>query len=196
MSIVSRRHALLSASALAPLAFLAGCGVFSTSTSNGVTTVTVNTAAINTDGSAIIAAATSVLAIPLVSGALGANMVAAMAALAAAKTALASIAATTNGSASASINVTSVQAFVTNLLTGVGQITTLTGQALSSVGATVVQSDLTVAQNYLASINTLVAFVQIAASLATPATASAIKGGPMMTEAEALRIAKTPYVKH
>lgn len=183
MTALSRRAALQAILPLAALsASLAACGVFSSSTTNGVTTVTVDTARLNTDGQAIVTMATTILSDPLIASALGTNVMVAQDLLAAASATMLKIAAVTNGKASTSIDVSSVQAFVTTFLADINQIVSLVMAVMPGVISGVVVNKV---QTYLTAISTLVPLVQLAVALATPA---AIVPGKM-TEAQAVALA-------
>lgn len=182
---LSRRALLRGTSALSAAGILTA-GAFllpgcTTQTSNGVTTITLNTAAINTDGSAVITAAQSVLAIPAVATLLGSSDSIVTTTLTTMKATMAAIAVATSGSASASINTANVQSLVTSLATDGQQFAT----NVSTVASQLTGDAATAVQSYVASITTLLSFVQVAASLAVPASA-ALHG---MTEAQALQIA-------
>lgn len=174
----SRRNFLASTTALVASGFLAaGCAV---QTVNGVTSITINTAAVNTDGSAVITAAQSVLAIPAVATLLGSSDSIANTTLGVMKTTIAAIAAATSGSATASINTANVQSLIASLITDEQQFATTVNGVVGKLAA----ADAAAVASYLAAISGLLSFIQIAASMApTSATRTAL------TEAEALHIA-------
>ena len=178
---LTRRHALLGASAIIPI-LLAACGIITTKTTGGVNTVTINTKALNTDGSAIIAAAQAILGNPLVGVALGANLLIAETLIISARATMASIAAATNGSTSLSVDTTSVQNLVNSLIADVNQFVTLIGAALPLLGIALAAT----VKNYLTAIQTLSPLVQLAVALAIPASATLL---PRMSEAQALAVA-------
>lgn len=175
----TRRRTIRNIALLAVGSALAACAV---QTVNGVTTVTINTATLNTDGQAIITAANSVLANPLVVTALGANLVAAKAALTAASATMAAIATATNGVASASVNTTSVQALVTSLLADVQTFLKI----VAAVAGVLVGDTATLVEGYITSIEALIPFVQLAVSLATSVSVSQ---APKMSESRAVWVA-------
>lgn len=181
---LSRRSALRTVLPLAALPVLASCGIFSSSTSNGVTTVTIDTARLNTDGQAIVTMATAILANPLIASALGANLTAAQTLLSTVSMTMSKIADATAGKVSTSIDVSSVQGFVTTMLADVNQFVSLVMTVVPSVASGVVANTI---QTYLTAISTLVPLIQLAVALTTPAAASIAPG--RMTEAQAVALA-------
>lgn len=176
------RRQLLNVSALAlPAAALAAC---TTTTSGGVTTLTIDTAKVDADGSAIITALASLLATPSLAILLGANAVIADAALAAAKLALAQFDTATNGSLSVSVDTTKAISLVNSLLSDAQTILAVVQPVVPKLpGATAAM-----ATNYINAILTLIPFVQAAVDLSLAAQpAKGVK--LMMTEAAALKIA-------
>jgi hypothetical protein len=61
---LTRRRALTAASVFIPAALLAACGIVTTTTTNGITTITANVARINAWGAAFINAAELISALP------------------------------------------------------------------------------------------------------------------------------------
>lgn len=163
-----RRTILLATAALLPLA---GCGIFSTNTTNGVTTVTLNVANAEAWGNAFINAATLISSLAGVAGTAAGTAIAATGATA--KTDLATFVAQAGSQVTLIFDTTSVPAFVTSLL-GDGQ--TLSGLA----GGVITSTSTTVAQSYLTALQTIVALFQAAVS--TTAAAAPMK----MTQAQAL----------
>lgn len=183
MANLSRRT-MLNTAALGTVALgIAACGLITSTTVNGVTTLTINVAQLNTDGQAIIVAAQAVLSNPALIPLLGANLLVAQAALATASVTMASIAKATNGVSTASIDATSVQALVKSLIADILQIVTI----VTAVNTQLAGSVFTVISGYLAAIQALVPFIQLAVALATPASVTLVNHG--MTEAQALAIA-------
>lgn len=68
---MNRRHLLTAASAIVPAALLAGCGMITTTTTGGVTTVSVNLVALNDYVQAAKNGAAILLISPLIAAALG-----------------------------------------------------------------------------------------------------------------------------
>ena len=159
---IARRHLLFAA---APAALLAGCTV---TTSNGTTTVTLDTARIQQDGQAVLTAAAQILATPGISAALGGSLLTAQQALASANTAFSSVTAQIGASVSVSLDTTSVQNGIKSVLSDVQTILGLVQPVLSlipggaAVGAVV------------AAIQALLPFLTLAAALAPVATQSAL----------------------
>jgi hypothetical protein len=173
------RRNLLRGIACGVPAVLAAC---STSTSGGTTTLTIDTAKVSTDGSAIITALTSTLAIPSVAVLLGANVPVAAAALAAAQGAINQFDIMTGGSVSLSYNVTNAIALVNSLINDARTVLSLLQPILPALKA----PDAVTVTNYVNAITALIPIVQLAIALASPAPAAA---KPLMSEAQALYIA-------
>ena len=164
------RRTLLRTSALGSVAALAACGVVSSTTSNGVTTITVNVAQVAAWGAAIKNGAALIAGLPGIAGTPQGAVVMAIVAVVTADLAAFSTAA--GGSVSLTFNSTSVPAAVSSLLTDAQG-------ALGNVGATV----LATAQTYVAAVQTIVALFESALG-STAVGASA----PKMTEAQALTV--------
>ena len=174
------RRSLLRLAMLSGSAMLAACAV----TQNGsITTVTLDTARIVTDGRAIVGALDGVLAIPAIATLLDANLVTAEAALHAADLALSEIQDLTGGAVTVSIDTARVQTLVMSLLGDVQSVLGLLQGALPSLPAalSVVATELSTA---IDAVRTLIPLVQLAAGLVGSAPAA-----PSMTEAQALAIA-------
>ena len=175
-NIISRRR-LLSLSAVGIVGALAAC---KTSTSGGVTNVTLDVTRIVTDGKAILASLSAALLAPSIAVLLGPNYAAAQAALAAAQLALTEIESLTGGTISVTLDTTKVQALVTSLLgdaqTALSLLQSIVGKLTGTVATAV--------GNYVAASLALIPFVQMAAGFT-----SAHPGAVGMTEAEALAVA-------
>lgn len=157
---------------------LAACAVTS---NNGVTTLTVDTAAINTRGGAIVSALTAVLGAPSIIVLLGPNLPVAAAALAAARVAMQQIADLTNGKLTVTADTTKVAALVMSIVTDTQTILTLVETQMVRLQG----STATTIGNYIAAVLTLLPLLQVAAGLNTPPAVSK----PLMSEHDALRIA-------
>lgn len=175
-----RRHILGVTAAALPAALLAACSI---SSSNGVTTFTLDVAKVDQDASAMIQAVSSVLALPGIGVALGPNLVVVQTALAAAQAALASFDQATHGKATVDIDTTSAKSFVNSL---VADIQTVIAGLQPVVGklAGSLQQQVSI---YLTAIQTLIPFVLSAIDLASATPAKALK--LPMTEAQALQAA-------
>ena len=171
------RRTLLRTSALGSVAALAACGVVSSTTSNGVTTITVNVAQVAAWGAAIKNGAALIAGLPGVAGTPQGAVVMAIVAVVTADLAAFSTAA--GGSVSLTFNSTSVPAAVSSLLTDGKTLLTDAQGALGNVGATV----LATAQTYVAAVQTIVALFE--AALGSTAVGAA---APKMTEAQALTV--------
>ena len=130
------RRALLRTTALAvPAAILAGCGIVSTATQNGTTTVTVNVANLTTWASGIAGVAGLLIALPGVGSLLGAAVAAKIPTiLADINGAVGQMATNAAGQQVLTFTTASTPAFITSLL---GDVQTLTGDVtgvLSNVG--------------------------------------------------------------
>lgn len=177
------RRALLRTGSFGAVALgLAACNAFSTSSDGGKKSVTINTASLNTDAQALITAAQAMLAAPSFAALLGPKAAAYSAALAAASLVVAQIATATQGSVTESVDVTNVQSLVTSLVGDMSNILAIASSVIPGLNGAIA----TQIGNYTAAIQTLVAFVQLAVSLATPASATS---APKMTEAQAVQIA-------
>lgn len=176
------RRQILGTSALAlPAALLAACSI----TSNGnVTTLTIDTAKVDQDGTALINAATAVLALPSIAVLLGPNLVVAQVALAGAQSALAAFDSATAGKASVDIDTTSVSKLTHSLVGDVQTIVAAVQPVVPKVTPGALQQRLS---DYLLAIQTLIPFVLAAVDLAGNSQAKALK--LPMTEAQALKIA-------
>lgn len=163
--------------ALTPAALLAAC----VTTSGSITTLTLDTAKIDTDGSAIITALGTVLSAPSIMVLLGADLVPAQAALAAAKLALSQFDALTKGSVSISVDTSQAKALITSLIADAQTILSLVQSIMPNVPSGTL---LTTIGNYVAAVLTLIPLIQLAIGLA-----SVKPSKPLMSEADALRIA-------
>jgi hypothetical protein len=169
---ITRRGALLSASAIIPAALLAGCGLITSNTTNGVTTITINVADLDNWGNAIVNAA-SLLA-PFV-GPIGATILE-VGTVAKADLTAADVAA--GGSLSLSFNSTSAPAAVSSLLADGQKIVSTVGSAVTTGAVTQLVAE---AQTYLTAAETIVSVFSAALGLASASLAV-----PKMTETAAL----------
>ena len=175
------RRALLRSSALVPaLALLTRCGAVTQTTTNGVTTVKINVAQIDTwfaaldSGASLVLSLTGVAATPagLALTAIGATISADLKAFDTA----------TKGQATLTFDTTSVPSFVLALETDANNLLTNVKTAVSGAVAT----DVTTAQNYLNAVETVVSlFMAEFGSLTVGAAAGA---APKMSEADALAV--------
>lgn len=162
------RRAILGASALIPAAALLGCGMISSTTTNGVTTVTVNTADANNWGQAFINAASLIatLAIP-------ASAPAILAIGATAKVDLAAFNTATNGTLTLTFNSGSPPAALASLLTDGQNLLTAAQGAIPAAAATQ-------AQTYLTALATIVSTAEAAVGVSVAGAAA------RMTQTQAL----------
>lgn len=177
----SRRRLMSTAALAVPAALLAGCAI---STVNEVTTITLNTATVDTYAKAMDVAGAALLANPIVSAAMG------PAAVAIAQTALAGITAgasafdtATAGKATVTFNSTSVP---NGLLSVYDDANTL----LSEVNAAVAAQTGTLASDvsqYVSSLQTIFGLFGALLTAVLPAAAVGAKKLPM-TEAQALAV--------
>ncbi len=167
----SRRHLLTFAFALA----LGACTV---TTTGGVTTVTLDTGKIQTDGQALLTAGAQILASPGVAPQLGANLLTAQNALQSANTAFASVTAQLAPSVSVSLNTTSVQNAIKSVLADIGTVLQLVTPIVSFIPGGAAVSGIIMA------VQELIPFVEVAAALVSAkpgATASGDEAGALRT---------------
>lgn len=178
---MNRRNLLRTVSLFGVAAIpLAACGLVTSTTTGGVTTVKIDTARIATNGDAVIAAISAILMAPSIVILLGPNLIAAQAALTAAQLALSEFKALTGPSVTVALDTTKAQALVTSLVGDAqqalilvqGVTSKLTGVTATNVG------------NYVAATLTLLPLIQLAAGMALMGATK-----PIMSEADALRIA-------
>jgi hypothetical protein len=171
-----RRRTLLH---LAPAVILAAC----TTTKNGdVTNWTIDTHKVSVEGSAILQALGTMLAAPSIAVLLGPNLITARASLAAAEAALSAFDAMTGGSMSATYDPHEAQATILSFIGDVQQVLTLVQQVLPKIS---IGSVATAIGNYVAAVQALLTFVEIAVGLSS----AGITAKPTMTEELALQIA-------
>lgn len=164
---------------LAPAAVLAAC----TTTKNGnVTTWSIDTHKIDIDGNAILQAANSMLAAPSIAVLLGPNLVTAQAAIIAAEAALSAFDAMTGGTMSATYDPTKAQATIVSFIGDIQQVLALVQQVMPKIS---VSNVATAIGNYIAAVQALLVFVQVAVGL----SGGGITATPTMTEDQALKIA-------
>lgn len=172
------RRALLRSSALVPVAAaLAACGAVTETTTNGVTTVTVNVAQIDAWGRAFANGAKLIAGLPGLSGTATGLGISAVAAVVEAD--LAAFDKASGGSVSLAFNSTSVPAAVASLLADGKTLATDAAGALGNVASTAVQT----AQTYIIAVETVVSLFQ--AAVGSIAVGAAV-GGTRMSEAQAL----------
>jgi hypothetical protein len=169
-----RRRSILQ---LMPAVTLVAC---TSTTSNGVTTFTLDTHKVDTDGTAILQALASMLLAPSVALLLGPNLIVAQAAIAGAQATLAGFDQITGGSMSATYDKQKAQATILSFISDVQQVLTLTQQIMPKIG---VSTTATTVGNYTAAVQALLSFLQVAIGL------SSVTLKPQMTEAQALQIA-------
>ena len=164
----STRRAVL---VLLPAAALSACGLITTTTTNGVTTITVNVAQLNNWGQAILNAGTMLA--PLIPG-VGPAV---MAILNLVSSDLAAVNKTAGGSVSLTFDSTSVPAALTSLLADGQKLIGTVSPALPAAASSVATEAQTV-------VNALQTVVSVLA--ATLGSVAAVK--PVMTEAQALQV--------
>jgi hypothetical protein len=175
------RRAILSLAGLGlSTAALAAC---TTTTSGGVTTLTINVAKIDAYAHAIQSAGTALLADPVIAGLLGPNVALAETAVAAVVAGLTAFDAAAGGAVTVSIDTSGVSAAVQSILTNAQSLLALI-QAGVSTSKTALASTIS---NYIASLATIVALLQVLVASAT----TGAKAAPVlpMTEARALAVA-------
>lgn len=129
---ISRRH-LLATAPLASIALMAGC---TTSTVNGVTTVTVNLATVNAYAQAIQNGANTILSVPMVTTAMGTATTALVkAAITGAATAIAQLNTQYKGALSFSFTATTVPADLSALLADATTVNNAVSTVVSSLGS-------------------------------------------------------------
>lgn len=170
--ILTRRSALRGTTALTASTLLPGCDPVTTTTTNGVTTTTINVADLDNWGTAFINAA-SLLA-PFL-GPVGTTI---LAIGTVAKTDLAAVDSAAGGSLSLSFNSTSVPAAVSSLLADGQKIVSTVTSAVTNGTVSALAAQ---AQTYLTAAQTIVSLFSAALGLASAASAA-----PKMTEAAAL----------
>src|SRR6185437_2961755 len=176
---MNRRH-LLRTTALAMIAApIAACSVFQSTTTNGVTTITVNVAKLDAYGQAFINGGTMLLDLPGISTLPAAAAVATV--LAVLKTDIAAFDTATQGQATLTFDATSVPAAVQSVLAD-GK--TLLTDARSVLG-TAEQAAASTAQTYIDAIQTV---VSIFSATIGQITAGARAGAVPMTETQALAV--------
>jgi hypothetical protein len=167
------RRSFLRTSALAPLiAGLAACGVVTTTTTNGVTSLTINVAQLNNWGQAFINMAT--LLAPLI-GPVGVTV---LTIGTVAKADLTAVDAAAGGSLSLSFDSTSVPAVISSLLADGQKIVSTVGAGVTSGAISALSAE---AQTYLTAGETILSL--FSAALGSVAASAST---PRMTEASAL----------
>lgn len=171
---------MLLVSALIPgVASLGACSAATSTTTNQVTTVTVNVADLNAWGNAIVNAAKLVSTLPGIVGTPAGTTIAGIATIAG--TDLAAVAAAAGASQTFTFNNGSVPAAINSLL-GDGQTLLTDAQgAIGNVSSTATQN----AQTYIAALSTIVALFQATVTTLPPAAAMA---DAKMTPAQALAV--------
>ncbi len=183
----SRRAAL----ALFPLTaagLLSGCGIFSSTTSGGVTKITVNTARLAAYAAAIDNGVNTLLSIPALTGALGSIQAAAVRALGAAIVAAANqLASQGGGSQSITFDATSIPSALVSLHADANTIFGDFSAVMKSIGNSVAV-DVITTFNALQTIVSLVVALTAGTAVASATLASPIGPKAMMTEKEALTV--------
>lgn len=180
---LSRRAALRgTALSVAALALLTRCGAVTENTTNGVTTITVNTAQINAWGQAFVNASKLVASLPGITGTTTGVAILAVGTVVGADLTAFNTAA--KGSLSLTFNSTSIPAAVTSILTDGSTLLTDSKAALSDVAATAT----TTAQTYIDAVETVVSLFQ--AAVGSVAVGAALGATSKMTEAQALATLK------
>lgn len=171
MMTVTRRAALRGATALVPAVLLGACSV---SSSNGTTTVTINTQTAVAYVSGAAALASAFLGIPGVSAAIGAATTAAIEAVIADLTAaVPAISQTANGKLTFTFSTTSVPAFITAVLNDVATVQKDAQAAVAAIGKNVPAQ---VTQYYNAIVTVANAIVAL---FSVPSAAPAAVASPM-----------------
>lgn len=178
--MISRRHALLGVTALTGLS---GCSLFTTTTTNGVTTVTINVAALTAYGQAFINGASLIGSLPGIATSPVGLIIVGLAPVVSAD--LAAFSKAANGALTLSFDSTSIPNAIQSLLKDGQALATDAQAALGAVAGTA----LTTAQTYFNAVQTVVALFN--AALASAGVAAA----PLtpMTEAEALATLKVMH---
>jgi hypothetical protein len=172
-----RRHVLLGTTALG----LAGCSAITSTTTNGVTTYTVNVAEITAWGQAFANGATMIGGLPgLLGTPIGLGIVAVSAVV---KADLTAFAATAGSQLTLTFDSTSVPAAVNSLLGDGKTLLTDAAGALGNVASTVI----TTAQTYVSAVQTVVSLLSAAIGAQL---AGAVPGAVPMSEATALSVLK------
>ena len=157
---MSLRRRQLASLALLPL--VAGCGVFSSGTQNGVTTVTVNVAQLNAWGTALLNSAALILSLPGIAGTPPATAISVVAM--AIRTDLAAFVQTAGSNVTLTFDSSSVPAAIKSLMDDAQQLLTIAQSTLSLV----VSNSLQIARTYIAAIQTIVSLLTAIASSAAP----------------------------
>jgi hypothetical protein len=173
----TRRIALLSA---ASLLALAGCSAVTSTTTNGVTTITVNVADINAWAQAFLNGATFLLALPGVAALPAASLIGL--ALAAVKTDLAAFDSAAGGNVTLTFNSTSIPAAIKSVLTD-GR--TLLSDAAGVPGAVPATVQAT-ASEYVQALETVVS--TFAAAVGQITAGAALGAMPIATALSVLRV--------
>ena len=175
----TRRAVLTGATALIPAAVLIGCGAVTTTTTNGVTTITINVAQINAWATAFINAAALVAALPGIAGTPTGLAITGVGG--AAKLDLGAFTAVAGNSLSLTFNSTSAPAAVQSLLADGNELLTDAKGALGSVASTALGS----AQTYVTALGTIVSLFQ--AAMGVSASVATVSATAPMSESTALK---------
>jgi hypothetical protein len=171
------RRAFCALLAVAPA--VAACDAFTTTTTNGVTTITVNVAKLDAYGQAFINGANLLLSLPGVSTLPAAALITAI--LGVLKTDLATFDASAAGNVTLSFDSTSIPAAIQSVLTDGKTLLTDANSVLGSAEQAVVST----AQTYINAISTV---VSLFAAEIGQMTVGAAMGAAPMSEAQALSV--------
>jgi hypothetical protein len=162
-----------------PAIMLAAC---TKTTSNGVTTLTIDTHKVDTEGTAILQALSSMLAAPSIAVLLGPDLIVAQAAIVAAQASLAAFDSMTDGSLSATYDPSKAQVPVLLFISDAQKVLAVVQPIIPKIS---VSSTATSVGNYVAAVQTLLSFLQVAIGLSSVSFTTL----PHMTEEQALYIA-------
>lgn len=156
------RRAILGATALVPLA---GCGIVTTTTTNGVTTVTVNVAKLIAYLSGAAALASAFLAVPGVGGLLAPTIAAAVnKAIAVVNADIPAVNTAVKGAVTISFNTGSPPAFLTSIAADLQGLQTEVSAIVTATGASLPPAATPYFQGILSVVNAFVALLSIPAA--------------------------------
>ncbi|HQT89094.1 MAG TPA: hypothetical protein PK677_11155 [Acidiphilium sp.] len=181
---MNRRHLLTAASVIAPAALLAGCGIVSTTSTGGVTTVTIDVAKLDELTVALTSGAKTLLANPLIAAAMGlAADAAAQVILTSVAAAVAQIDAQAGGKQVLTFSASSVPAAVASLSADVAALFKDAQAGVAGAGTAIGSNVMQVYDAF----QTVVALIQV--MIPSPLVGAAKVGAKMvMPEAQALAI--------
>ena len=172
---MNRRSLLLGATALG----MAGCGIVTTTTTNGVTTITINVAKINQYAQAFASAVATVLGVPGVAVLLGPYLTPFQAIAGAVVQDIAAFNTATNGAAVLTYDSTSIPSAVTSVLNDGKSILSTISQALPQTA---------IVGTLMSAVNAVQTIVMLFEALLPTVAASRAAIPPPMTEAQALAV--------